>query len=111
MMRSIHAKSALAAAIATALAAPLFAQAASEDKKALDLERVVVTATVTQGSKMKQSLSVSTLDADQIQATQATSAGTTLHTKLAVCCAGLIPRKVIAKPQCNAPTKLKIAAP
>jgi outer membrane receptor protein involved in Fe transport len=55
------------------------AQAAAEDKKALDLERVVVTATATQGSKMKQSLSVSTLDTEQIQATQATSAAEVLR--------------------------------
>lgn len=55
------------------------AQATAEDKKALDLERVVVTATATQGSKMKQSLSVSTMDAEQIQATQATSAAEVLR--------------------------------
>ena len=56
-----------------------FAQSAPDDKKALDLERVVVTATATQGSKMKQSLSVSTLDEDQIRATQATSAAELLR--------------------------------
>lgn len=55
------------------------AQENKEDKKALDLERVVVTATATQGSKMKQSLSVSTLDTEQIQATQAASAAEVLR--------------------------------
>ncbi|TAG82259.1 MAG: TonB-dependent receptor [Burkholderiales bacterium] len=50
-----------------------------EDKKALDLERVVVTATATQGSKMKQSLAVSTMDTEQIQATQAASAAEVLR--------------------------------
>jgi outer membrane receptor protein involved in Fe transport len=76
------AKTALATAIATMLGAPVFAQTADvnkEDKKALDLERVVVTATASQGSKMKQSLSVSTLDTEQIQATQATSAAEVLR--------------------------------
>ncbi len=56
-----------------------FAQNAPDDKKVLDLERVVITATATQGSKMKQSLSVSTLDEDQIRATQATSAAELLR--------------------------------
>lgn len=56
-----------------------FAQTAPDDKKALDLERVVITATATQGSKMKQSLSVSTLDEDQIRAAQATSAAELLR--------------------------------
>ncbi len=79
MLRSTHAKTTLAIAIATALATPLFAQTAPDDKKALDLERVVVTATATQGSKMKQSLSVSTLDEDQIRATQAGSAAELLR--------------------------------
>jgi outer membrane receptor protein involved in Fe transport len=75
----------LAAAISIALAQVVLAQTASdanankEDKKALDLERVVVTATATQGSKMKQSLSVSTMDTEQIQATQATSAAEVLR--------------------------------
>lgn len=78
------AKPTLALAIAAMCAAPSFAQtsdanANKEDKKALDLERVVVTATATQGSKMKQSLSVSTLDTEQIQATQATSAAEVLR--------------------------------
>ncbi len=79
------ARTTLALAIAAALAVPAFAQNAidaqanAEDKKALDLERVVVTATATQGSKMKQSLSVSTLDTEQIQATQATSAAEVLR--------------------------------
>jgi outer membrane receptor protein involved in Fe transport len=78
-------KTTLALAIAAMCAAPVFAQttpdanADKEDKKALDLERVVVTATATQGSKMKQSLSVSTMDAEQIQATQATSAAEVLR--------------------------------
>ncbi len=79
MLRSTHAKTTLAIAIASALATPLFAQTAPDDKKALDLERVVVTATATQGSKMKQSLSVSTLDEDQIRATQAGSAAELLR--------------------------------
>ena len=79
MLRSTHAKTTLAIAIASALAAPLFAQTAPDDKKALDLERVVVTATATQGSKMKQSLSVSTLDEDQIRATQAASSAELLR--------------------------------
>ena len=84
MIRSQHAKTTLAIAVASALstlAAPLFAQTApvTDDKKALDLERVVVTATATQGSKMKQSLSVSTMDEDQIRATQATSAAELLR--------------------------------
>jgi outer membrane receptor protein involved in Fe transport len=79
------ARTTLALAIAAMLAAPAFAQSApdaqanAEDKKALDLERVIVTATATQGSKMKQSLSVSTLDTEQIQATQATSAAEVLR--------------------------------
>jgi outer membrane receptor protein involved in Fe transport len=77
-------KTTLALAIAAMCAAPVFAQttdanADKEDKKALDLERVVVTATATQGSKMKQSLSVSTMDTEQIQATQATSAAEVLR--------------------------------
>ena len=79
MMCTKYARTTLAVAIASALATPLFAQAAADDKKALDLERVVVTATATQGSKMKQSLSVSTLDEDQIRATQATSAAELLR--------------------------------
>jgi outer membrane receptor protein involved in Fe transport len=78
-------KRSLALAIAAIFAAPVFAQTSAdanankEDKKALDLERVVVTATASQGSKMKQSLSVSTLDVEQIQATQATSAAEVLR--------------------------------
>ena len=39
----------------------------------------MITATSAQGSKMKQSLSVSTMDADQVQATQATSAAEVLR--------------------------------
>jgi outer membrane receptor protein involved in Fe transport len=79
------AKTTLALAIAAMCAAPAFAQTAAEasankeDKKALDLERVVITATASQGSKMKQSLSVSTLDTEQIQATQASSAAEVLR--------------------------------
>ena len=79
MLCSTHTKTTLAIAIASALSAPLFAQAAPDDKKVLDLERIVITATATQGSKMKQSLSVSTLDEDQIRATQATSASELLR--------------------------------
>jgi outer membrane receptor for ferrienterochelin and colicin len=79
MFRPTYAKTTLAVAIASALSAPLFAQAAPDDKKVLDLERVVITATATQGSKMKQSLSVSTLDEDQIRATQATNAAELLR--------------------------------
>ncbi len=85
LAKTAPAKTTLALAIAAMLAAPTFAQTApatdanKDDKRALDLERVVVTATATQGSKMKQSLSVSTLDAEQIQATQATSAAEVLR--------------------------------
>jgi outer membrane receptor protein involved in Fe transport len=78
-------RNALAVAISITLAQVVLAQTApdananKEDKKALDLDRVVVTATATQGSKMKQSLSVSTMDTEQIQATQATSAAEVLR--------------------------------
>jgi outer membrane receptor protein involved in Fe transport len=75
-------KKLLALAVTSALSAaalPAFAQNATDDKKSLDLERVVITATATQGSKMKQSLSVSTLDDEQIRATQATSAAELLR--------------------------------
>ncbi len=72
-------KKVLALAVASAVSVPVFAQSAPDDKKALDLERVVITATSTQGSKMKQSLSVSTMDTEQIQATQATSAAEVLR--------------------------------
>lgn len=70
---------ALALAVAAAITVPALAQTTPDDKKALDLERVVVTATSTQGSKMKQSLSVSTMDTEQIQATQAGSAAEVLR--------------------------------
>ncbi len=79
------AKTALAVAIAAMFAMPVAAQTAADanankdDKRALDLERVIITATATQGSKMKQSLSVSTLDTEQIQATQAASAAEVLR--------------------------------
>ncbi len=90
MTQSIHRskspqKKAIALAISALLAGHAVAQsttdaaATASDKKALDLERVVVTATASQGSKMKQSLSVSTLDTEQIQATQATSAAEVLR--------------------------------
>ena len=72
-------KKLLALAVAATLSLPGLAQTAADDKKALDLERVVITATSTQGSKMKQSLSVSTMDSEQVQATQATSAAEVLR--------------------------------
>lgn len=71
-------RKALVLAVAAAVSVPALAQNA-DDKKALDLERVVITATPSQGSKMKQSLSVSTMDTEQIQATQATSAAEVLR--------------------------------
>jgi outer membrane receptor protein involved in Fe transport len=75
----------LAVAISIALVQVVMAQTApeadatKEDKRSLELERLVITATATQGSKMKQSLSVSTLDTEQIQATQAASAAEVLR--------------------------------
>lgn len=78
-MINVFPKKLLVLGVASAVAAPVFAQGAPDDKKALDLERVVITATSTQGSKMKQSLSVSTMDTEQIQATQATSAAEVLR--------------------------------
>ena len=90
MFNPSHLRSSLALAVAIAVtqmaqaqtapaAVPAAAEAVKEDKRALDFERVVVTATATQGSKMKQSLSVSTMDTEQIQATQATSAAEVLR--------------------------------
>jgi outer membrane receptor protein involved in Fe transport len=53
--------------------APAAAPAAPANPEAMSLERVVVTGTSVAGSKMKQSLSVSTLEADQIANSGATS--------------------------------------
>jgi outer membrane receptor protein involved in Fe transport len=60
----------LAAAVSVALTQVVVAQTAAEparEKTGLDFEKVVVTATAQGGSKMKQSLSVSSVDGDQIQ--------------------------------------------
>lgn len=54
-------------------------QAAADGKDALGLETVVVTATTTGGSKMKQSLSVSTLDSEQILKTVPTNSAEVLR--------------------------------
>jgi outer membrane receptor protein involved in Fe transport len=64
------ARTTLAAAISLALIQSASAQATpgtAQDKPVLDLEKVVITATVQGGSKMKQSLSVSSIDGDQLQ--------------------------------------------
>ena len=64
-------------AASTASAAPAAAPAKADD--ALKLDSIVVTGTSTRLSKMKQSVSVSTLDADQIEKTGATSAAELLR--------------------------------
>ncbi len=76
----------LAAAIFALLALPGFALAQTsaadpkEDKKsAVDLERIVVTATPTGVSTMRSSVSVSTTTVEQIQASQAQSAAEALR--------------------------------
>ncbi len=82
---------ALAAALALAQGAPALAQTAAPDaakaeaakekaEDALQLNRVVVTGTSTARSKFKQSVSVSTLDGEQLQNTVASSAVEVLRT-------------------------------
>lgn len=62
-----------------ALSQSVVAQTAAQDKPALNLEEIVVTATATSGSKMKQSVSVSTLDSEQILKNQPTNAADVLR--------------------------------
>lgn len=67
-------------AIATALAiASIGAAHAQANADALKLDEVVVTGSATGGSKMKQSLSISTLDSDQITNTVASSSADLLR--------------------------------
>jgi len=70
-------------AFAAMLASPALAQDAAKADEAksdvVNLERIVVTGTATGGSKMKQSLSISTLEADQIAKQAPTSAAEILR--------------------------------
>ena len=60
-------KTAVALALSGAFAATSYAQTAPDaDKPVMDLDRVVITGTATATSKIKQSVSVSTLDGEQI---------------------------------------------
>jgi outer membrane receptor protein involved in Fe transport len=63
----------------TATPATTAATAAEQQADPLKLEQVVVTGTATRTSKMKQSLSVSTLDSTQLERTGATSAAELLR--------------------------------
>lgn len=56
-----------------------WAQAAANNQDGLKLDEVVVTGTATGGSKMKQSVSISTLDSDQILKTAPTNAAEILR--------------------------------
>ncbi|MBT9597021.1 MAG: TonB-dependent receptor [Vitreoscilla sp.] len=69
-----------AASFSTLIATPALAQSADAAKPdAVNLERIVVTGTATGGSKMKQSVSISTLEADQITKQAPTSAAEILR--------------------------------
>jgi len=70
---------ALAAALAVASTASLAQTAATPSTDGLKLDQVVITGTSTALPKMKQSVSVSTLDADQMEKTGATSAAELLR--------------------------------
>ena len=70
---------ALAAALAVASTASLAQTAAASSTDGLKLDQVVITGTSTALPKMKQSVSVSTLDADQMEKTGATSAAELLR--------------------------------
>lgn len=70
----------LTASFATLGSGTALAQAADEAKNdVINLERIVVTGTATGGSKMKQSVSISTLEADQITKQAPTSAAEILR--------------------------------
>jgi outer membrane receptor protein involved in Fe transport len=79
-LASAHAQTAVPAAPA-APAAPATepAKPAEEANDTLKMERIVVTGTTTARTKMKSSVSVSTLDSDQIQKSGATSAAEVLR--------------------------------
>ncbi|MBP7914187.1 MAG: TonB-dependent receptor [Vitreoscilla sp.] len=69
-----------AASFSTLIASPALAQSADAAKPdAVNLERIVVTGTAIGGSKMKQSVSISTLEADQITKQAPTSAAEILR--------------------------------
>lgn len=69
--------------ISSLLTVPVWAQDANKTDEAksdvVNLERIVVTGTATGGSKMKQSISISTLEADQIAKQAPTSAAEILR--------------------------------
>lgn len=80
MAPAVWAQSTDDGASAAELAAPAAAPATPAAERGLDLERIVITGASSARTKMKQSISVSTVDADQVRNSTAASAAEVLRT-------------------------------